>query len=103
PNGEDSAIAAQRHMTQALTEGTHHFEWIVRKLDGTDVPVEVTLTTLQLDGRKVMQAVINDLTERKRAEAELQSALAKERELSQLKSDFVSLVSHEFRTPLEII
>jgi signal transduction histidine kinase len=50
-----------------------------------------------------MQAVVLDLTERKRAEVELQNALEKERELSQLKSDFVSLVSHEFRTPLEII
>ncbi len=29
--------------------------------------------------------------------------LARERELSELKSEFVSLVSHEFRTPLEII
>jgi signal transduction histidine kinase len=29
--------------------------------------------------------------------------LARERELSELKSDFVSLVSHEFRTPLEVI
>ena len=38
-----------------------------------------------------------------RDEAELQKALIKERELNQLKSDFVSLVSHEFRTPLEII
>src|SRR5439155_6584843 len=38
-----------------------------------------------------------------RDEAELQKALIKERELNQLKSDFVSLVSHEFRTSLEII
>jgi PAS domain S-box-containing protein len=44
-----------------------------------------------------------DITEQKSAEAELHKALAKERELNQLKSDFVSLVSHEFRTPLEII
>jgi signal transduction histidine kinase len=90
-------------MARALADGAHRFEWVCRKLDGTDFPVEVTLTTLQLEGRQVMQAVVLDLTERKRAEVELQNALAKERELSELKSDFVSLVSHEFRTPLEVI
>jgi signal transduction histidine kinase len=90
-------------MDRALANGVERFEWLGRKLDGTEFPVEVTLTALQLEGRQALQAVIIDLTERKRAEAELQNALAKERELNQLKSDFVSLVSHEFRTPLEII
>ena len=37
------------------------------------------------------------------AHAEALQLLARERELNELKSDFVSLVSHEFRTPLEII
>jgi len=36
-------------------------------------------------------------------EAELRRALAAERELGELKSNFVSMVSHEFRTPLGII
>lgn len=103
PNGEDSVTAARRHMEQAFANGVERFEWLARKLDGTEFPVEVTLTALQLEGRPVLQAVIIDLTERRRAEAELQSALAKERDLSQLKSEFVSLVSHEFRTPLEVI
>jgi PAS domain S-box-containing protein len=103
PDGESSFVKAQRHMARAMAEGRHRFEWVCRKLDGTEFPVEVTLTTLELGGRRVMQAVVLDLTERKRAETELQNALEKERELSQLKSDFVSLVSHEFRTPLEII
>jgi PAS domain S-box-containing protein len=44
-----------------------------------------------------------DITHRKRAEVELLKTLERERELSQLKSNFVSMVSHEFRTPLSII
>jgi len=44
-----------------------------------------------------------DITQRKRAEEELRKTLERERELGQLKSNFVSMVSHEFRTPLGII
>jgi signal transduction histidine kinase len=44
-----------------------------------------------------------DITRRKQAEEEMQKALSREKELSQLKSNFVSMVSHEFRTPLGII
>jgi PAS domain S-box-containing protein len=44
-----------------------------------------------------------DITERKQAEANTLKALAREKELSQLKGNFVSMVSHEFRTPLGII
>jgi signal transduction histidine kinase len=44
-----------------------------------------------------------DVTQRKLAEAELLRTLAREKELGQLRSNFVSMVSHEFRTPLGII
>jgi signal transduction histidine kinase len=43
------------------------------------------------------------MRERQRAEAKIQEALEKERELSQLKGQFVDIVSHEFRTPLTSI
>ncbi len=45
----------------------------------------------------------NEARERARAEAEVRRALALERELGDLKMNFVSMVSHEFRTPLEVI
>jgi PAS domain S-box-containing protein len=44
-----------------------------------------------------------DITDFKQLEAELKVSLEKEKELSELKSHFVSMTSHEFRTPLSTI
>ena len=49
------------------------------------------------------QAVGRDITQLKQAEADIRKALEKERELSELRASFISIVSHEFRTPLTTI
>jgi PAS domain S-box-containing protein len=73
--------------------------------DGSEVWVELSIFPVEdRTGRyKYWVGIQRDITNRKQAEAEVQKALAKERELSELKSRFVSTTSHEFRTPLSTI
>jgi PAS domain S-box-containing protein len=44
-----------------------------------------------------------EVVERKKAEEEVRKSLEKERELNELKTKFVSIASHEFRTPLSTV
>ncbi len=54
-------------------------------------------------GRKLINASSRIIDERKILEHQLLTSLEKERELNQLKSKFVSMASHEFRTPMTTI
>ena len=117
--------------------------------DGTEFPVEISLSYTQLKDQLLVMAFISDITlrkkaeealkqseeqlivyaaelekkvqsrtealhitiqalekeinERKRAEEEARKALDRERELNDLKTKFVSIASHEFRTPLSTV
>jgi PAS domain S-box-containing protein len=74
--------------------------------DGSEFPVEISLGHFEKDNEKFVLAYIADITMRKEAEAKMlsqQNELEKEKEVNDLKSRFVSMASHEFRTPLSTI
>ena len=64
----------------------------------TTVPLAIRATPV-----KIILCVVRDFTERKKLEEDLVTALQKEREIGELKSRFVTMASHEFRTPLTMI
>jgi diguanylate cyclase (GGDEF)-like protein/PAS domain S-box-containing protein len=71
PNGESSLAGANRHMEIARQEGSDFFEWIHQRADGSTFPSEVLLSRVEFGSQEILQALVRDITERKRLEAEL--------------------------------
>jgi PAS domain S-box-containing protein len=74
PNGESSAVLAQKYIQECMANGSARFEWMSCTPEGSEIPLEVTLTRIQWSGRQVIQALLNDISERKKAERALREA-----------------------------
>jgi PAS domain S-box-containing protein len=75
----------------------------VRSQRGSVHTMLLSADIIEINREPHMLVFALDITQRKLAEAELLRTLAREKDLGRLRSNFVSVVSHEFRTPLGII
>ncbi|GAA4131760.1 hypothetical protein GCM10022250_23950 [Flavobacterium chungbukense] len=76
-----------------------------KKNDGSYIWLE-TATKVMLDSEKNIigfQTSSRDISKRIKADKEMKAAFLKERMFNELKSNFVSIASHQFRTPLTVI
>jgi len=80
-----------------------------RRKDGSTFPIYFATNKVNLDHHKLYTATIQDFTERKFMESQvwdkerLNIELEKERELRDVKNRFISMMSHDLKTPLASI
>jgi len=73
--GSDSVTLANQYIAKTLTTGSQRFEWLHQRVDTHEVfPVEILLNAVDIHGKRVIQAVIRDISERKRAEQQLKQS-----------------------------
>jgi PAS domain S-box-containing protein len=86
-------------------DSTYIYDARFMKKDKSFVWLETVLSPIKNEKNELYRvlSVSRDITLRKKAEEDIKQALAKEKKLNELKSNFISTTSHEFRTPLSAI
>jgi PAS domain S-box-containing protein len=84
PDGTTSLEKSIEMDRLAYESGYHQFEWIHKRLDGEEFPVEVTLNPVQVNNKKVLLVVWHDISQRKRAEEVIRRSEAMLAETQQL-------------------
>jgi PAS domain S-box-containing protein len=97
--------ASAKGLAQFRETGTGAAIGLLRELaalrkDGTEFPVELSLSMVMLQQRYAAIGIIRDITERRRTELALREAMEEAKASARLKSQFLANMSHEIRTPL---
>jgi PAS domain S-box-containing protein len=78
PDGEASSTKLRTMIDKAVAQGSHRFEWLAKRRDNSEFPVEILFTSIPLPGKQLLHAVWRDISRRKDAERELVKAREKE-------------------------
>jgi PAS domain S-box-containing protein len=95
PDGRSSYEKADEMMHLAYERGFHRFEWIHRRANGEDFPVEVSLTPIVHGGNRLLHCVWRDITRRKQTEEALQTSEREKRMILDATSEMFAYYDPE--------
>jgi hypothetical protein len=76
-------------------------EFLIRSATGDEIWMDTTISLVpESNTSYYIVSVLRDVSLQHKAQEEINAALEREKDLNQLKSNFIQIVSHEFRTPM---
>ncbi|OHX65916.1 PAS domain-containing sensor histidine kinase [Flammeovirga pacifica] len=103
PKGMNSLSLFKDMKSSVDKQGELRFEWEFMSIDGEEFPTEISMIMLPLSNNYLYFMIIRNVFNQKRIEFELRKNLEREKELNEMRSKFISMASHEFKTPLATI
>ena len=102
-DGAYSLQCIKEKIAQALNGNPQFFEWDMLRPTGIVFETEISLNRIEIKNDSYVQAILRDISDRKKNEKELIKAKHEAEKSDELKSEFLAQISHEIRTPLHLI
>ncbi len=103
PDGSESKAKTNEYIKTILEGKPLRFYWKHSKKNGDLFDAEISLNRIEIREKTFIQALVTDISNRKKAEEDLIRAKEKAEESDKLKTAFLNNISHEIRTPLNAI